>query len=446
MVLRQQTDIIKGSKLMIFMEVLSELTPIGFATNHLFSKQLNTIEISSINDGSYTAFLPQNYSWTMQTDNLYSINGYKLLHYAFKTKRKVLVCFGESNYNQTQMQDSIVDVNGASDWEPDSFVEQGYAYITSLEVTSAAGENATLSATFVGVSELVEVNYHNYYNDYLTFEAIDDTTFTLSQRNTANRIQYSLDNGTTWTWLDDNVASPIVYSGDKIIWKASAFRDNYLPGIHTDSINGIGTFTSTGKFNVSGNVMSLIYADNFIGNNSLSPLPDNAFSSLFKDNTNLIDASNLILPATTLQPYCYRRMFSGCTSLVAIPKLPATTLWYQCYQQMFENCTSLTYAPELPATTLANTCYMDMFNGCSALTTAPELPATTLTKWCYRNMFKNCTSLKYIKCLATDISAEYCLLEWVQNVSSTGTFVKDTNTTWASGDSGIPNNWTIENI
>lgn len=162
MVLRQQTDIIKGSRLMIFMEVLSELTPIGFATNHLFSKQLNTIEISSINDGSYNAILPQNYSWTMQTDNLYSINGYKLLHYAFKAKRKVLVCFGESNYNQTQIQDSIVDVNGASDWEPDGFVEQGYAYITSLEVTSAAGENATLSATFVGISELTESNLHYY--------------------------------------------------------------------------------------------------------------------------------------------------------------------------------------------------------------------------------------------------------------------------------------------
>lgn len=177
MVLRQQTDIIKGSRLMIFMEVLSELTPIGFATNHLFSKQLNTIEISSINDGSYNALLPQNYSWTMQTDNLYSINGYKLLHYAFKAKRKVLVCFGESNYNQTQIQDSIVDVNGASDWEPDGFVEQGYAYITSLEVTSSAGENATLSATFVGISELTESNTHYYditktgqYSMYFTVE------------------------------------------------------------------------------------------------------------------------------------------------------------------------------------------------------------------------------------------------------------------------------------
>ena len=90
MVLRQQTDIIKGSRLMIFMEVLSELTPIGFATNHLFSKQLNTIEISSINDGSHNALLPQNYSWTMQTDNLYSINGYKLLHYAIKVSDRYI--------------------------------------------------------------------------------------------------------------------------------------------------------------------------------------------------------------------------------------------------------------------------------------------------------------------------------------------------------------------
>lgn len=39
-----------------------------------------------------------------------------------------------------------------------------------------------------------------------------------------------------------------------------------------------------------------------------------------------------------------------------------------------------------------------------------------------------------------------CLENWVLNVSSTGTFVKETNTTtWSSGASGIPSNWTIYN-
>lgn len=34
---------------------------------------------------------------------------------------------------------------------------------------------------------------------------------------------------------------------------------------------------------------------------------------------------------------------------------------------------------------------------------------------------------------------------WLNNVSSTGTFVKNSAATWnVTGSSGIPNNWTVE--
>ena len=86
-----------------------------------------------------------------------------------------------------------------------------------------------------------------------------------------------------------------------------------------------------------------------------------------------------------------------------------------------------------------------MFQNCKKLTTAPELPATTLVGGCYQNMFKGCTSLNYIKCLATDISASNCTNNWVNGVSSTGTFVKNSNmTSWTEGANGIPNNWTVQ--
>ena len=59
-------------------------------------------------------------------------------------------------------------------------------------------------------------------------------------------------------------------------------------------------------------------------------------------------------------------------------------------------------------------------------------------------MFWGCTSLNYIKCLA--ISGEWTQTSsWCKNVSSTGVFVKSKYATfWTNGDSGIPNNWTIE--
>ena len=87
-----------------------------------------------------------------------------------------------------------------------------------------------------------------------------------------------------------------------------------------------------------------------------------------------------------------------------------------------------------------------MFQGCTNLTTAPELPATTLTPSCYESMFQACESLNYIKCLATDISASNCTVNWVLNVPSTGTFVKKASMTrWTTGSNGIPEGWTVQN-
>jgi hypothetical protein len=68
-----------------------------------------------------------------------------------------------------------------------------------------------------------------------------------------------------------------------------------------------------------------------------------------------------------------------------------------------------------------------------------------LEKECYGQMFLNCTSLNYIKCLATKISASYCLSYWVSGVSNAGTFVKSPNmSSWSRGVSGIPIRWTVK--
>ena len=402
----------------------------------------------------------------------------------------------------------------------------------------------------------------SYVSQYLTFVPREASTFRFS----GNSVNYSLDDGQTWTTLADNTDSPTVASGNRIMWKATL-----TPNV------GIGTFSSTAKFDVEGNAMSLLYGDNFSGQTSLSG-KSHAFYGLFINNPNVVSAENMVLPATTLASECYSDMFSGCTSLTEAPELPATTLAdycytamfmgcsslttppellattlaYGCYFQMFLDCTSLTTAPtlsattlteycyahmfgnctsltsvqsELPATTLASQCYSLMFEGCTALTTAPELPATTLAEGCYRQMFKDCTSLttvpsvlpattlatscyaymfdyctslttapelsattlasgccesmfqysglrtapellaqslapdcyngmfyscrnlNYIKCLATDISASGCTSSWVTNVASNGTFVKAVcMTSWPSGNSGIPNNWTVIDV
>lgn len=170
------------------------------------------------------------------------------------------------------------------------------------------------------------------------------------------------------------------------------------------------------------------------------------YSSMFRGCTGLTAAP--ALPATVLAPGCYAYMFFDCTSLTAGPELPATALASHCYYCMFHSCTGLTAAPALPATALTESCYESMFYSCTGLTTAPELPAPTLVSSCYEFMFGYCTSLTYVKCLATDISANRATRYWfeygVPNTSSC-TFVKAASmTSWPRTVSGIPSNWTVQ--
>ena len=226
-----------------------------------------------------------------------------------------------------------------------------------------------------------EVHYNpfSWADEYLTFVALEDGTFTFTPEDN-NAISYSIDNGDNWS-----VGNSVELTKDsKVLW-----RGEMTPITNS----GVGTFSSTGQFNVQGNAMSLLFGDDFKGQTDLTD-KDYAFSRLFDSNSNLVNAQNLSLPATTLASSCYRGMFNGCTSLVNAPSvLPATRLATYCYNDMFFDCTSLVNAPELPATTLADYCYSDMFLGCTSLETAPELPATTLADYCYSEMFNGCTGL-----------------------------------------------------
>ena len=267
--------------------------------------------------------------------------------------------------------------------------------VTSIDSSSTDTQYPSAKCIYDMVYGSPTLPEHDYSKDYLTFEALEDTTFKF----TRNSLEYSVDDGNTWVNLPAGTNTPTVASGNKIMFKKTN------PSISTSY--GIGTFSSTGKFNVSGNIMSLFYGDDFDGQISLSG-KNYVFYKLFYNCKNVISASNLILPATTLASYCYSSMFEWCTSLTTAPELPATTLVNDCYYSMFRSCTSLTTAPELPATTLSYECYCYMFYDCTSLTTAPELPATTLTDNCYNSMFYGCTSLTTAPALPATTLADGC--------------------------------------
>ena len=286
----------------------------------------------------------------------------------------------------------------------------------------------------------------DYSKMYLTIASLeaDNTIYWMASDSSLTKtISASTDNGQTWTaYTSSTVGSgttiATLNTGEKVLLKGtnSAYASN--AGCYN-------RFLSTKKYNAYGNIMSLLYGDNFVGQTTLTS--DCTFLKLFFQTYRIVSAENLILPATTLTRGCYDSMFFACQYLVTAPELPATTLARSCYVGMFWGCHSLTTAPELPATTLAPACYANMFEFCSSLIVAPSiLPATTLATQCYYCMFDGCSSLNYIKCLATDISATDCTFKWLDGVASSGTFVKANGMNdWPTGDSGIPTNWTVQN-
>ncbi len=188
-------------------------------------------------------------------------------------------------------------------------------------------------------------------------------------------------------------------------------------------------------FNARGNVMSLLYGDDFVGKRKLT-----GFGALGQQfyrqywEMNVIDASDLILPARYLSAECYKMMFLDCALLTAAPALPAplnsggTGVGSYAYQGMFMGCTSLRTAPDIPASVarLSNACD-DMFSG---------------------------SSVNYVKCLAVfndrQWNATYPFHNWLSGVPDEGTFIKspdmedgehETDYYWVRNENGIPVTW-----
>lgn len=130
-------------------------------------------------------------------------------------------------------------------------------------------------------------------------------------------------------------------------------------------------------------------------------------------------------------------------SNIIIPE-PEEPIDLNIYYGMFFNCSSLIAAPQsLPSKMPAHMGFRGMFAGCVALKTAPVLPAKTITTDGYQEMFEDCSSLEKVICLAESIP-DGATNSWLSNVAAQGTFVKAPGVEWPTGDSGIPEGWTVE--
>jgi hypothetical protein len=233
-------------------------------------------------------------------------------------------------------------------------------------------------------------NKDNYkYDDTsnpFTIEAIGSGTITFKNRATGC-VMYKVNDGAVQSIAAGTNCQIPVSAGQKIM-----FFGNNATYYHNDEGSNI---SGTADFYAYGNIMSLITSTGYSTAKTL--MGANTFSELFSESTHLKShsAKPLLLPATTLTEGCYSTMF------------------YNCYN----------------------------------LTTAPELPAKTLARDCYTCMFMGCSKLNYVKCLAEGINGSFdyesYLSCWLEDVSSSGTFIKASNSSWSSYY--IPSSWTVIN-
>lgn len=286
----------------------------------------------------------------------------------------------------------------------------GNVFIKETSANLSIARNGVLRISAIK-ADLPNGHQSEYSNQYLTFEILEGGTVTwrVTSNDIAKTIQYSI-NGGNWKSLTASTsgASFDVAKGDVVRFKGN--NDRYSTGIFS-----YNRFVTTCKFNVMGNIMSLVSGDNFASSSLSSTY---VFARLFYQCTGLISAEKMVLPAATLTDNCYEGLFYNCTSLKKAPELPSETLADYCFRYMFSGCTSLESAPKLPATIMAKSCYSMMFSSCTLLKSAPALPAQDLASFCYSGMFYDCTSLISAPQLPATTLVNSCYAEMFINCTS----------------------------
>lgn len=311
-----------------------------------------------------------------------------------KVKRDVILSFADSSVNitvedVTTYSGNVQTVSGlptgvtANYYIGNTLLSNGQIEISDLEegentftITAKIENDSVYNDAQASYTLNITMEISSYENKYFTIEPLEDGTIKFAK----NDLQYSTDKGTTWNTLTKETSLGVT-NGNNVIFKCTN------PTIQ--SMYGMGTFSSSGQFNVSGSLMSLKHGDNF-KNQTL--MDTKQFQCLFK-NSKVVNAENLILPSGNV----------------------------------------------------SNTGFAEFFSSCNKLTKGPVIYNTGLANYCYQHFFKDCINLSYIKILSEYSNSNQKYDRFSDNVSTNGTFIKAKNQVFPFGGSGIPFNWKVIN-
>lgn len=229
--------------------------------------------------------------------------------------------FNKLSYSITidsNIQNGTLSVQDTAEWGETLFVENypNYGYILDTLTVTCSGVPITVTNNKfeMPIGDVVVTctfTTHDYLDDYVTIESLVDNNVVKWKCGYANNsdryISYSTDK-INWNTVKSTISGVTIgtlNTGDKLYLKA--YLDGYI------KIGAYSYLSISKKSKVYGNIQSLRGFESILGKAN--------FRQLFFANINLVDATNLILPVTTLTENCYQQMFQGCSKLKSITML-----------------------------------------------------------------------------------------------------------------------------
>lgn len=145
--------VIKGTDLMLFVKGTgTTYQTIAFATSCQLTVNAASLETSSKDSGKWTSKQASKLSWSMTSDNLFTVEEFSVIFDKLVARTPIEVVF-------TLCTNADSDAGKPADgWTPDT--ENGYkgtAIITALSANAADNENATFNISLEGCSVLENV-------------------------------------------------------------------------------------------------------------------------------------------------------------------------------------------------------------------------------------------------------------------------------------------------
>ena len=216
----------------------------------------------------------------------------------------------------------------------DSNASEGNQTVTvSSDANTSTSDRAKIITFSTGeISETLSITQSGAFNpltSYLTFEATEDSTiirfyrYSNNSQITLRTIDYSLDNGETWTSYTARAVATGSTGGNMVTLNAGQkvmVRGSNSMYANSASANYHLRFYFSKKTYVYGNIMSLINKTDFANLTSFTSTTGHAFKGLFRGSSTISThpTKDLILPVKTVTTNSYRMLFNGCSNISRI--------------------------------------------------------------------------------------------------------------------------------